>query len=330
MAKNNLFLGLADGKIGDIVLYRRNGVQCSRTRVRNPRNPRSNAQLYQRAFMATILQAYAAGRAIFDHSFQGKDSPAKNQAEFISRNLRDLRAGVVSESPDARVVAPRSTVPVANAYTVSAGTLPQTPFGRALNTLVGTGMAAGLAMPQPLPGPGEAETLDEYAARVGLVPEDIYTICCFGMNPDEPVSNTDYGTDGTQYMGAFGYLQFKVKQWDATAGAAAIATTKLSVMFEIFANNVNVDDLQDATVTDFSGASQELSIRPVNIVGDGFNYGAIGTIRSRENDGARSKTVLKLVGEDQYGITSEYLLDVWRDDAGALGNSRLILEGSNF
>lgn len=330
MAKNNLFLGLAKGKIGDIVLYRRNGVQCSRTRVRNPRNPKSNAQLYQRAFMATVLQAYAAGRAIFDHSFQGKDSPAKNQAEFISRNLRDLRAGVVSESPNARVVAPRSTVPVANAYTVSTGTLPQTPFGLALNTLVGTGMAAGLTMPQPLSDPGEAETLDEYAARVGLVEEDIYTICCFGMNPDEPVSNTDYGTDGTQYLGTFAYLQFKVKKWDAVAGASAIATTKLSVMFEIYANHVNVDDLADATVTDFSGNTQEQLIRPVNICGSGFNYGSIGTIRSRENDGARSKTVLVLVGQDQYGITSEYLLDVWRDDAGALGNSRLILEGSNF
>lgn len=327
MAKNNLFLGLAEGKLGDIVLYRRNGVQCSRTRVRNPRNPRSNAQLYQRAFMATVLQAYAAGRAIFDHSFQGKDSPAKNQAEFISRNLRDLRAGVVSESPDARVVAPRSTVPVANAYTVSAGTLPQTPFGRALNTLVGSGMAAGLAMPQPL---DNDETLDEYAARVDLVAEDIYTICCFGMNPDEPVSNTDYGTDGTQYMGAFAYLQFKVRKWDAVAGAAAVATTKLPVMFEMYANNVNVGDLDDATLADFSGADQNHSIRPVNIVGDGFNYGSIGTIRSRENDGARSKTVLKLVGDDQYGITAEFLLDVWRDDAGALGNSRLILEGSNF
>lgn len=74
MAKGNMFLGMARGKVGDVVFYRADGQQLSRVRNRNPRNPRTNAQLFQRAIMATVVQAYAAGKELFDHSFQGFQS----------------------------------------------------------------------------------------------------------------------------------------------------------------------------------------------------------------------------------------------------------------
>ena len=51
---------LPDTKSGN-VFSRLNGQQVSRVRNRNPKNPRTNAQLYQRAIMATVMQAYSAG-----------------------------------------------------------------------------------------------------------------------------------------------------------------------------------------------------------------------------------------------------------------------------
>ena len=71
MAKGNLFQGMGRGKVGDVVFSRLNGEQISRVRNRHPKNPRSNSQLFQRAIMATVMQAYSAGKAIFDHSFEG-------------------------------------------------------------------------------------------------------------------------------------------------------------------------------------------------------------------------------------------------------------------
>lgn len=326
MAKDNLFLGMARGSVGDITLYRKNGVQVSRARNRKPSNPKTNPQLYQRAIMATILRAYSAGKVIFDHSFQGKKVGEGNQREFLSLNLRELRSQLVSSDPNARVVAPKSTSPVANRYIIANGTLAQTPFGRALNTLVGDGMSAGFAMLQPLDA---QETFGAYAARADLVPEDIYTVCSFGINEDYPVTSTDLGTDGTQYLGGFGYLQFKVKKWTDETAAKLAGSVTFAEIFDLYANNLNVGELEDATITDFSGASLESRIRPVNIVGDGFNYGSMGTIRSRENDGARCKCTMQMVGQDEYGITSDWLLDVW-SNVQQLGDSSLVLEGGNF
>ena len=71
MSKGNLFQGMARGSVGDVTFTRVNGQQVARVRNRKPKNPRTNKQLYQRAIMATVMRAYSAGRAIFDHSFEG-------------------------------------------------------------------------------------------------------------------------------------------------------------------------------------------------------------------------------------------------------------------
>ena len=49
MAKGNLFLGMGRGSVGDVTFYRADGQQLSRARNRKPRNPKTNAQLIQRA-----------------------------------------------------------------------------------------------------------------------------------------------------------------------------------------------------------------------------------------------------------------------------------------
>ena len=71
------------GKLGDIVLTRIDGQQIARPRNRQPKNPRTNKQLYQRAVMATVMQAYSAGIKIFDHSFP-RVSPSAPPTSVIS------------------------------------------------------------------------------------------------------------------------------------------------------------------------------------------------------------------------------------------------------
>jgi hypothetical protein len=94
MAKGNLFQGMARGAVGDVVFSRLNGQQVSRVRNRQPANPQTNAQLYQRAIMATVMQAYSFGKKIFDHSFEGKKKGSECQNAFLSLNSLKLRSAI--------------------------------------------------------------------------------------------------------------------------------------------------------------------------------------------------------------------------------------------
>lgn len=98
MAKSNMFLGLASGKVGDIVFARSNGQQITRVRV-IPKNPRTGKQQAQRVRMAAVSALYRAAREVLKDSFtirQGFESSfnafARNAigiAPFFSRQMVD-------------------------------------------------------------------------------------------------------------------------------------------------------------------------------------------------------------------------------------------------
>lgn len=134
MSKGNLFLGFGRGKVGDVVFYRSNGEQITRSLNRNPKNPRSEAQLLQRIIMGTVMQAYSKMKSITDHSFEGVQPGAATMAEFLRLNVDNLRARVASQIEsgsgleDIYAFTPMSTSLFApNEYIVSRGTLPQVP-----------------------------------------------------------------------------------------------------------------------------------------------------------------------------------------------------------
>ena len=83
MAKGNLFLGTAKKTIGDIVLYRRNGVQQSRVRVRHIANPKTEAQALQRNYMAPVTKFYAPLAGVLERSWEGL-----NRSESLSAFLK--------------------------------------------------------------------------------------------------------------------------------------------------------------------------------------------------------------------------------------------------
>lgn len=91
MAKGNPILGTASKSIGDIVLYRREGTQVSRVRVRKIANPKTDAQCLQRAFMSACVKFYQPLANVLDRSWQGK-SRAKSYAAFLKANAPKVRA----------------------------------------------------------------------------------------------------------------------------------------------------------------------------------------------------------------------------------------------
>lgn len=105
MAKGNMLLGMARGKVGDIVFTRRNGEQVTRPRVRRVKNPKTEGQQIQRMIFASVIAAYSRCKSICDHSFEGVKYGADSQAKFMSENLKRLRAFYPNSSkPDNRPV----------------------------------------------------------------------------------------------------------------------------------------------------------------------------------------------------------------------------------
>lgn len=135
MAKDNLFLGMARGKVGDVVFSRLNGVQVSRARNRAPHNPQSPAQMVQRIIMSTVGKAYSFMQAICNHSFEGFDIGQQSQRKFMEVNvgmMRDRAADVLAYPVEEVVRSSEAYnfnfkndyTPVINEYMISAGSLP--------------------------------------------------------------------------------------------------------------------------------------------------------------------------------------------------------------
>lgn len=329
MAKGNLFQGMGRGKVGDVVFSRLNGEQISRVRNRHPKNPRSNSQLYQRAIMATVMQAYSAGKAIFDHSFEGYAVGAQNQRRFLSLNAKMLRQLVATDintplkgnAQKARVVAPGVSVPVANPFIISRGSYQQNffiqdPSDYSFNT----------------PEANSAETVAAYASRTGLIAGDIYTFVIFAMKDDIAYQSNLYDDVlASQNYCSFGWVRLIVKE---NLSSVNTAITNISQLFDVqnSGGDFNVTPTDLATL----GIGQGFSIETLIITNKKAytSTGAIGLIRSRLDQDLRSDSVMMVdygtSATDMFGIASEYILDEWKNATTSVGDSDLILEGGDI
>lgn len=315
MSKGNPFLGMARGKVGDVVMYRLNGEQVMRTRNRHPRNPNTNAQIIQRAVMADVQRVYSLGYQLFNHAFQGYRVGAENQRRFIKVNADKIRKAVLaalngSTSP-VYLGAPGILSPVPNEYIVSEGNYDQ--------TLLSIDATTPANPKWVLPTAGSATTIGEYAAAHGLIDGDIYTIV--GIFTKSDTMDYEYFDEDGQFVeeasvrkANFAYLQLRVKEGTQASTAA-------------FSSSTQWDDIFDEAHGTTGSKTIAEGLDMVDISGiDGS--GAWTVIRSRENEDLRSTSTLQLFGE-QSGVTPEWLFRVWSKEATNLA-SDLTLEGGDF
>lgn len=320
MAKDNLFLGMARGSVGDVTLYRADGQQLSRARNRHPRNPNSTKQAIQRAISASVARLYSLTRALTDHSFQGLRVGQENQRAFYKRNLSILRALVVTaindnladNATDARVSAPGLSVavPFVGAQ-MSDGTYDQQLFAYDSSVF-------GYKLPAPA---SAEETVAEYAARLGLVAGDIYTFVAIGVdsNSASPLYSLAISNPyASVYQPTFGYVQLLVK-----SGLSDDITPITGKTFaDLFTQAGGTTDITYLAIT------ADVSIDDINTTGS--DHGCITCIRSRWDQDLRSTSFLMAgTSEMSYGLTPAYLLAAWRDKLG-IDDVELILEGERF
>lgn len=311
--KGNLFLGFGRKSVGDVVFYKRKGSteQMARARNRNPHNPKTDKQLYQRAIMASVLQAYSAGKAIFDHSFEGLSVPDGSMRRFMSLNLRKLReaiaadtAGDITNPTPGRVVPPGATTPVPFAYRISEGSY--------ANTLLTFDNTTPGSEGFKFPTPDAADTTPAlYLSNHGFIPGDIYTIVAFGVVPNNVIATYP---DGSFNMCYFGWARLEVRADAPTSGSVTLG---------------NCFNITTSHVFDYA----ESAPGDVFTIGNLFDIdqiakGSIGAIRSRYDSGLRSRSDMYMVGADDYGIATTDLLDAWRAGTQQVGDPELILEGA--
>lgn len=90
MAKGNLFLGTAARSVGDVVMYRREGSQISRVRVRKVANPRTDAQSLQRAAFSPVAKFFSPLAVVLERAFEGV-SKSRSYSEFLKVNIKKAR-----------------------------------------------------------------------------------------------------------------------------------------------------------------------------------------------------------------------------------------------
>ena len=118
MAQSKSFFGLRRGSTKTLTFSVYNGKQVTKDRVTGVKNPRSSAQMKQRAIMATALRGYSALKEICDHSFEGITYGQKSMNYFVAENARMIRSAAPSVN-----LSSYKEISVPNAYIISKGSL---------------------------------------------------------------------------------------------------------------------------------------------------------------------------------------------------------------
>lgn len=117
MAKGNMLLGYAKGKVGSLVYSRLRGEQITRAYNAKPANPRSESQQLQRTKLANLVNFYRRGRSLLNHSFTNKKENQSSYNAFVSRNI-NVNAVRLTKGEAAAAMS------VVGPFTISDGVLP--------------------------------------------------------------------------------------------------------------------------------------------------------------------------------------------------------------
>lgn len=100
MAKSTSFFGLRTGSTKSLTFQVYRGQQITKDRVYRVSNPRTYAQMSQRALIPIVAAARSALKGLIDHSFEGVAYGEASLKEFSKQNLRAGALNVTSYSPN--------------------------------------------------------------------------------------------------------------------------------------------------------------------------------------------------------------------------------------
>lgn len=335
------------GKLGNTVGARKGGVQKSNTiraHAAEVANPNTRAQMYQRAIMATVLQAYRQGIEIFDHAFEGAKGRAGNYAEFMKKNLPMLRAIVANDiatnptKPSlqhAELITRGLRYTVPNTYIISDGSLVQDLF---LEPQFNAETDLYYPLAEGASGVTAATKVIDWYNAVGLVEGEIYTFVAFAaFNPE----GIGFQINNVPKNVKFNWVRLVVKPISDIDNALTFATATFANVFNITLSGPESEIIFRGSDKMFKNNEEyaeqpQFGLNLSSLVNQESGEYSIGCIRSNVASGKRSfsqmvNVVADAVGEPfPFGLKPYYVPMEWRYAGSAIpGASDKILEGGD-
>lgn len=335
------------GKLGGVVGARKSGVQkanIARIKPGEVANPNTKAQMYQRAIMATVIQAYKQGIDIFDHAFEGAKGRAGNYSAFLKKNLPMLRAIVANDiatnptKPSlqhAELITRGLRYTVPNPYIISDGSLAQDLF---LEPKHDAESYLYYPIARGADGVTAATKVRDWYEAVGLVEGEIYTFVAFSaFNPEE----IGFQVNNVPKNVKFNWVRFIVKPISEIDLALTFATAKFSDVFNITLSGSSDEILFDSSLRMYKNVDEYaeepcFGLRLMELINQNSGECSIGCIRSNVASGKRSFSQMVNVVADglgdpfPFGLKPYYVPMEWRSAGSAIpGASDKILEGGD-
>lgn len=216
MAKGNPLMSQMRGKVGDLVFTRLAGEQVTRSRNRNPKNPRTIKQMAQRAALATAVEFYTRGvKNLFKFAFENKRPGESDYNAFVRANI-----GIVPVQSRKSLVENNS---VFGPFIMSQGSLPQPTF------VFDSTYITGALMVSALPAAGATLTIGQLSKAIadhnGLQDGDIITIVAVTGEDDVLQTSLAEAIERGALQGAKGVQRWVIKQFTLELASTALAST---------------------------------------------------------------------------------------------------------
>ena len=337
MAKGNLFLGHARGKVGSLVFSRQNGEQVTRALNTRPKNPQTDPQIVQRAIAGTVMYAYSYLQEICNHSFEGIAYGAKSQQYFTKMNmdlLRKLYAANPTNTNHMMFSKKNSKSAVANSYIISKGSISNTPVQPELKK---EGDDLVYLDNIKFPGIENEMSVSEYLASIGLAKaKDQLTLILIrqtldviGKQYDDPQKNqyrldtlqidriirTSYSPEDVQFATAEGSNNKKF--YDEIKKCLELKKNSEHPGLEMLIN----PDLNN---------QQGLEINMEEVLAAGIIYSAFDNVKGwlRSNSQLVCSNSGNGTKDDICGLSAGNLIDYWDDSASVVVSKRLLNNGN--
>lgn len=265
MAKSNSFFGLRRGSTKSLTFAINDGMQITKDRVTQVKNPRSKAQMAQRCLLKTISLAYSSMKSILDHSFEGVSYGALSMRHFQSINFNLVKAARFATAKTIGYAKYGDSTPNLGQYVIAQGSLNQPNFHGFSVAVQGSGISIAVS---------DVTTVADFATKLGIGLGELITICA--------------QIQSTKNAVAFAWVRFTLPN-DATANVSDIKVE----------SNLSVEASYD------NGVSAVVSVADFGAdTAKGSLYTAIRS-KYGTNGWMRSKAVLNLVTgtltyEDEY------------------------------
>ena len=265
MAKSNSFFGLRRGSTKSLTFAVNDGMQITKDRVTQVKNPRTKAQMAQRCLLKTISLAYSSMKSILDHSFEGVSYGALSMRHFQSINFNMVKAARFANTKTIGFAKYGDSTPNLGQYVIAQGSLSQPNFQAFTLGVQGSGISIAVS---------DVATVADFATKLGIGLGELITICAQIQSNKNAV--------------AFAWVRFTLPA-DAAANISEIKVESNLNVEATFDNGVSAV----VSVADFGADSAKGAL----YTAIRSSYGANGWMRS--------KAVLNLVTgtltyEDEY------------------------------